>query len=76
MVLPFRFITAFDEIEKLDGGRIVRKVLMALNSAVDIAVKNVPKFDGETLVVLDVSGSMVGKPAVIGSLFSCPKNKP
>lgn len=70
LVLPFRFITAFDEIEKLDGGRIVRKVLMALNSAVDIAVKNVPKFDGETLVVLDVSGSMVGKPAVIGSLFS------
>jgi hypothetical protein len=43
---------------------------MALNKAVDIAVNNVPKFDGETLVVLDVSGSMSGKPAVIGSLFS------
>lgn len=70
LVLPFRFITAFDEIEKMEEGRIVRKVLMALNSAVDIAVKNVPKFDGETLVVLDVSGSMVGKPATIGALFS------
>ena len=70
LVLPFRFITAFDEIQKLNDGKIVRTVLMALNKAVDIAINNVPKFDGETLVVLDVSGSMSGKPAVIGSLFS------
>jgi hypothetical protein len=70
LVLPFRFITAFEEIAKLNDGKIVRTVLMALNKAVDIAVNNVPKFDGETLVVLDVSGSMSGKPAVIGSLFS------
>lgn len=70
LVLPFRFTTAFEEIAKLNDGKIVRSVLMALNKAVDIAVSNVPKFDGETLVVLDVSGSMSGKPAVIGSLFS------
>jgi 60 kDa SS-A/Ro ribonucleoprotein len=54
----------------LNNGKIVREVLMSLNKAVDIAVNNVPKFDGETLVVLDVSGSMEGKPAQIGSLFS------
>lgn len=70
LVLPFRFLTAFDEIQKIQDGKIVRIVLMALNDAVDIAVKNVPKFDGDTLVVLDVSGSMAGKPAIIGSLFS------
>lgn len=70
LVLPFRFTTAFEEIAKLTDGKIVRTVLMALNKAVDIAVNNVPKFDGETLVVLDVSGSMSGKPATIGSLFS------
>lgn len=35
-----------------------------------IAVNNIPKYDGETLVVLDVSGSMSGKPAIIGSLFA------
>lgn len=29
-----------------------------------------PKFAGDTLVVLDVSGSMAGKPAQIGALFS------
>jgi hypothetical protein len=70
LVLPFRFTTAFEEIKKLNDGKIVRTVLMALNKAVDIAVSNVPVFDGETLVVLDVSGSMQGKPSQIGSLFS------
>jgi len=77
LVLPFRFTTAFDEIAKLNDGKIVRDVLMALNKAVDIAVSNVPVFDGDTLVVLDVSSSMTstisGKttsPAKIGVLFS------
>lgn len=70
LVLPFRFITAFDEINKLNSSKVVRDVLMALNKAVDIAVNNVPIFDGETLVVLDTSGSMSGKPATIGSLFA------
>lgn len=70
LVLPFRFISAFDEVQKLSDGKIVRSVLMALNKAVDISISNVPKFDGETLVVLDVSGSMAGNPAKIGSLFA------
>jgi hypothetical protein len=70
LVLPFRFTTAYEEIRKLNDGKIVRDVLMALNKAVDISVSNVPKFDGDTLVVLDVSGSMAGKPAQIGALFS------
>lgn len=70
LVLPFRFITAFDEINLMNTSKNVRNVLMALNKAVDISVNNVPRFDGDTLVVLDKSGSMSGKPAVIGSLFS------
>lgn len=70
LILPFRFTTAFEEIAKLNDGKIVRSVLIALNKAVDIAVSNVPVFDGDTLVVLDVSGSMAGKPAQIGALFS------
>ena len=70
LVLPFRFTTAFDEIEKLSDGKIVREVLIGLNKAVDISISNVPIFDGETLVVLDVSGSMSGRPSQIGSLFS------
>lgn len=70
LVLPFRFTTAYEEVSKLNDGKIVRDVLVALNKAVDIAVSNVPKFEGDTLVVLDVSGSMIGKPAQIGALFS------
>lgn len=70
LVLPFRFTTAFGEIQKLANGKIVRDVLMALNKAVDISVSNVPKFEGETLVVLDESGSMSGQPAQIGGLFA------
>lgn len=70
LVLPFRFTTAYDEVEKLTDGKIIRQVLVALNKAVDISLSNVPQFEGDTLVVLDVSGSMQGKPAQIGSLFA------
>lgn len=79
LVLPFRYLTAFEEIQKLTQGKVVREVLAALNRAVDIAVDNVPKFDGETLVVLDVSGSMkeggMGQksPHIVGALFSVPQ---
>ena len=67
LVLPFRFTTALEEIKKLSDSR---KIVSAINKAVDISLSNVPKFDGRTLVVLDTSGSMVGQPAQIGSLFS------
>lgn len=68
-VLPFRFNTAYDEISKLGSSKEVRDVLVAINQALDISVSNVPKFDGDTLVVMDVSGSMKGRPSDIASLF-------
>ena len=68
-VLPFRFATAYEEISKLGSSSDVRKVMTALHQALDISSVNIPKFDGETLVVLDVSGSMSGKPSEIASLF-------
>lgn len=69
LVLPFRFSTAIEQIEKLncDG---TRDVLIALNKALDLATENVPRMPGKTLVVLDCSGSMAGKPAEIGALFA------
>lgn len=79
LVLPFRFLTAYEEIQKLNEGAQVRNTLVYLNKAIDISVSNVPKFEGETLVVLDVSSSMTqsgsvnGKvvvPARIGTLFA------
>jgi len=68
-ILPFRFATAYEEITKLGSSSEVRKVMTALNQALDISAINIPKFDGDTLVVLDVSGSMSGRPSEIASLF-------
>ena len=42
---------------------------MALDTAMNISSSNVPKLNGETLVVIDVSGSMKGRPSQIASLF-------
>jgi hypothetical protein len=69
LILPFRFVTAIREIEKLncDG---TQQVIEALNRAVDIACRNVPKFTGRTLIALDCSGSMGGRVSVIASLFA------
>jgi len=68
-VLPFRFATAYDEINKIGSSKEVRDVLVAINQALEVSVQNVPKFDGETLVVMDVSGSMMGRASEIASLF-------
>lgn len=75
LVLPFRFMTAFKAVQEKTGTH-TRLTLMALNKAVDLSLNNVPKFEGENLVVLDVSSSMtqgVGdkqSPAAIGALFA------
>lgn len=74
LVMPFRFTTAYEELMKT--GQLDRRIITALNKAVDISLSNVPRFDGKTLVVLDTSGSMTsicgrGKsPAEIGALFA------
>ena len=69
LVLPFRFTTAYQEIERLSSAK-VRDVLVAISKAVDVSLGNVPVLSGKTLVALDVSGSMQGKPSDIGSLFA------
>ncbi len=68
-VLPFRFNTAFGEIQKLGSSKEVRKILVAIDNALGISTNNVPKLEGDTLVVIDVSGSMAGRPAEISSIF-------
>jgi hypothetical protein len=81
LVLPFRYLTAIQQIapgqydryaiNTLDtDNKLVRSTVTALNKAVDIATKSVPEFPGETLVALDCSGSMGGMPIEIGSLFA------
>lgn len=76
-VLPFRFTKAYEEISKMETSQFtnsnskeIRMVLKAITQSLDLSVINVPKFDGETLVVVDTSGSMMGKPSEIASLFA------
>lgn len=68
LVLPFRFLTAIEEIQKINAIG-AKDVIIALNKALDISVANVPRFEGKTLVIVDESGSMEGQPSKIASLF-------
>lgn len=72
LVLPFRYTTAIKAIEEasLPYARDTRTVMKAINQAVDISLKNVPELPGDTLVVVDCSGSMMGQPIEIASLFA------
>jgi hypothetical protein len=69
LVFPFQFLTA---LEVLQQGNLpeASRLMNALNQAVDLSLANVPDFEGRTLVALDCSGSMRGRPQQIGSLFA------
>lgn len=55
--LPFRYLSAYRTIQPIAGS----KALDALESAVDIAVENIPKIHGNTVIAVDVSASMHDK---------------
>lgn len=66
LVLPFRFFTAITELEILSN---TRKIVAAISTAAEISLDNVPEFPGKTLIAIDVSGSMGGKPEEIARMF-------
>jgi hypothetical protein len=55
LVLPFRYLTAYKAVEEVAG---TQGALEAICAACDIALANIPKLDGRTLVAVDTSGSM------------------
>lgn len=73
-LLPFRFASAYAEVEKIkeySSGSIVKfekgskdehvaKVLDALEQAMNISCHNIPKLPGNTAILIDHSGSMRG----------------
>lgn len=66
LVLPFRFSVAYDEMKEVDSD-----ALKAVSRACEISCNNVPKFNGKTLIALDVSGSMeVKRVSDTASLFA------
>jgi len=62
-VLPFRFDTAMEQVSK-------PATRAAIAQAADLACSNLPYLKGKTLVALDCSGSMSGRPLQIGSIFA------
>lgn len=70
LVFPFQIATCAQEVAKMGVSSEGRLLLKALEDAIEISLDNVPKFAGRTAVILDVSGSMRGKPTEIGSLFA------
>lgn len=66
MVFPFQFLTAIETL----GASASNTVKKALNTAMELSLKNVPEFEGPTLIAVDNSGSMKGRPAKIAALFA------
>lgn len=52
--LPFRFLSAYKELEGIGGSR----VFDALENAVEASIANVPAIPGTTVIAVDTSGSM------------------
>lgn len=52
--LPFRFLAAYKSISDIAGSR----AFDALENAVDVAVENIGKLPGTTVIAVDTSGSM------------------
>jgi hypothetical protein len=79
LVLPFRFMTAIEEIKKVQSN--TNDIIIGINRAIDISCDNVPIFDGETAVVVDFSGSMGlsykeprGKASLLGAILAKSNN--
>lgn len=52
--LPFRFLSAYKELENVGGSR----VFDALENAIEASIENMPKLSGTTVIAVDTSGSM------------------
>lgn len=72
LITPTRYWGAFREVKELDTkDRLINEVLLSLDIATDIALLNLPRFEGDTLVVLNTSKSMVAnKVKEIAALFA------
>lgn len=55
--LPFRYLSAYKTIQPISGSR----ALDALENAVDVSAENLPKITGDTVIAIDVSGSMTNR---------------
>jgi len=66
LVLPFRYITAYTELAKINAPQIV---IDGLEKAIQISLSNCPDMRG-SVVAVDLSGSMVSRPWMNGRFGS------
>jgi len=61
-MLPFRFASAYTEVEAISGisTELKNKVLDALEVAINYSCENIPRLVGNTAILIDHSGSMRG----------------
>ena len=52
--LPFRYLSAYKELEEIGGSR----VFDVLENALEASIENMPKLSGTTVIAVDTSGSM------------------
>ena len=57
-VMPFRFVTAYNAVQELPSSDEKRKVIVAITTALERCLSNIPNLPGKTLLMLDTSGSM------------------
>jgi len=68
LMFPFQIYTATEAIRGTKAD--TREVKLALEKAMELSLVNVPKFSGKTLIAVDTSGSMAGRPVQIAALFA------
>ena len=59
--LPFRFYSAYKEVENISSSHnvfAVSKILNAIEEALEISIENMEKIPGKTVIAIDNSGSM------------------
>lgn len=57
-LLPFRFYSAYKEVERLHNSIGKRKILDALVEALDLSIDNLKDIEGYSAILIDLSGSM------------------
>lgn len=67
LVLPMRFLTAQEQLEKEQNAG---PILAALSEALEKSLPNIPRLPGKTCIAVDMSGSMDGRPMKIASVFA------
>ncbi len=72
-IMPFQLLTAIKMVQANAAGKDTRNIVRALNDALNLSCDNIPLFDGNTVVVVDISGSMNTPVSAKSTLSGCSR---